>query len=169
MTLAPAQGSNTLLKCDSLEKLDVRLDQGADGGPSRRGELTGRDRRQDRARATQRSTQSQWEANRIRQDDPVEGVRYGRGKASTLPCRPGAPTLLPCGSDARIIADEGIASKAGRSEWQVAVDALIQHMRNGQVAEGFIAAIDRCGAMLAAHAPPADPPDELPDRIFVLS
>src|SRR5262245_9014222 len=70
---------------------------------------------------------------------------------------------------ARIVADEGIASKVGRSEWQDAVDALIQHMRNGQIAEGFIAAIDRCGAVLAAHAPPADPPDELPDRIFVLS
>jgi len=70
---------------------------------------------------------------------------------------------------ARIIADEGVASKVSQSEWQDAIAALIRHMRNGQVAEGFIAAIDRCGAVLAAHAPPADPLDELPDRIFVLS
>ena len=70
---------------------------------------------------------------------------------------------------ARIVADEGVASKVGQSEWQDAVDALIRHMRDGQIADGFIAAIERCGTVLAAHAPPVDPPDELPDRIFVLS
>lgn len=70
---------------------------------------------------------------------------------------------------ARIVADQGIASKVGQSEWQDAVDALTQHMRDGRMAQGFVAAIERCGAVLAAHAPPADPPDNLPDRIFVLS
>jgi putative membrane protein len=70
---------------------------------------------------------------------------------------------------ARIVADQGIASKVGQAEWQEAVDALTRHMRDGRIAQGFVAAIDRCGAVLAAHAPPADPPDELPDRIFVLS
>jgi len=42
-------------------------------------------------------------------------------------------------------------------------------MRAGEIGRGFIAAIERCGDVLAEHAPPADPPDELPDRIFVLS
>jgi putative membrane protein len=70
---------------------------------------------------------------------------------------------------ARIVADQGIASKVGQAEWQEAVDALTRHMRDGRMAQGFVAAIDRCGTVLAAHAPPADPPDELPDRIFVLS
>jgi putative membrane protein len=70
---------------------------------------------------------------------------------------------------ARIVADQGIASKVGQAEWQEAVDALTRHMRDGRIAQGFVAAIDRCGTVLAAHAPPADPPDELPDRIFVLS
>jgi putative membrane protein len=70
---------------------------------------------------------------------------------------------------ARIVADEGVASKVGQSEWQAAVDELIRHMRDGQIAEGFIAAVECCGTVLAAHAPPVDPPDELPDRIFVLS
>jgi putative membrane protein len=46
---------------------------------------------------------------------------------------------------------------------------LTAHMRAGEIGRGFIAAIERCGDVLAAHAPPADPPDELPDRIFVLS
>jgi putative membrane protein len=70
---------------------------------------------------------------------------------------------------ARIVADQGIAAKVPQSAWQGAVDALTAHMRAGEIGRGFIAAIDRCGDVLAAHAPPADPPDELPDRIFVLS
>jgi putative membrane protein len=70
---------------------------------------------------------------------------------------------------ARIVADQGIASKVGQSAWQEAIDALTQRMREGQIAAGFIAAIERCGAVLAAHAPPDGKPDDLPDRIFVLS
>ena len=70
---------------------------------------------------------------------------------------------------ARIVADRGIATKVVQSEWQDAIDALTGHMRDGRIAAGFIAAIERCGAVLAAHAPPDGAPDELPDRIFVLS
>ena len=70
---------------------------------------------------------------------------------------------------ARIVADQGIAAKVPQSAWQGAVDALTAHMRAGEIGRGFIAAIERCGDVLAEHAPPADPPDELPDRIFVLS
>ena len=70
---------------------------------------------------------------------------------------------------ARVIADQGIAEKTKRADWQAAVDALTQHIREGRIADGFVAAIERCGAVLATHAPPADPPDRLPDRIFVLS
>jgi putative membrane protein len=70
---------------------------------------------------------------------------------------------------ARIVADQGIAAKVPQSAWQGAVDALTAHMRAGEVGRGFITAIERCGDVLAANAPPTDPPDELPDRIFVLS
>jgi putative membrane protein len=69
----------------------------------------------------------------------------------------------------RIVADQGIASKVKQSDWQEAVDTLTMHMREGLIATGFVAAIERCGAVLAAHAPPDGMPDELPDRIFVLS
>ena len=69
---------------------------------------------------------------------------------------------------ARIIADEGIASKVTQAEWQGAVDALTGHMASGQIAHGFIAAIERCGTVLATHAPPDGAPDHLPDRIYVL-
>jgi putative membrane protein len=69
---------------------------------------------------------------------------------------------------ARIVADQGIASKVAQSEWQRAIDALIQQMREGHITAGFIAAIEHCGAVLAKYAPPDGTPDDLPDRIFIL-
>lgn len=69
---------------------------------------------------------------------------------------------------ARIIADDAIAQKVPNSEWQAAIDALTGHMRDGRIAQGFIAAIERCGAVLAAHAPPDGAPNELPDRLYVM-
>ena len=69
---------------------------------------------------------------------------------------------------ARILADEGIAQKVAGSEWQGAIDALVSHMREGRTAAGFIAAIECCGAVLAAHAPPDGSTNELPDRLYVM-
>jgi putative membrane protein len=69
---------------------------------------------------------------------------------------------------ARIIADDGIAEKVHASEWQAAIDALVGHMRDGRIAEGFSAAIERCGAVLAAHAPSDGSANELPDRLYVV-
>jgi len=69
---------------------------------------------------------------------------------------------------ARIIADDAIAQKVPNAEWQAAIDALIGQMRDGRIAQGFIAAIERCGAVLAAHAPPDGAPNELPDRLYVM-
>lgn len=70
---------------------------------------------------------------------------------------------------ARIVADEGIAAQVAQSEWQGAVDALIAHMRDGRIAEGFIAAIERCGTVLTTHFPSAEANRaELPDRIYVI-
>jgi len=69
---------------------------------------------------------------------------------------------------ARIIADEGIAQKVHNAEWQAAIDALTAHMRDGHIAAGFIAAIERCGTVLAAHAPPDGSVNTLPDRLYVM-
>jgi len=70
---------------------------------------------------------------------------------------------------ARIIADQGIAGRVPQSEWQNAVDALIAHTRDGRISDGFIAAIDACGKVLAAHFPRTGPSrDELPDRIYLV-
>ena len=70
---------------------------------------------------------------------------------------------------ARIIADEGIASRVPQSEWQGAVDTLTGHMHDGRIAEGFISAIDQCSRALAAHFPRTEASrDELPDRIYLI-
>ncbi len=70
---------------------------------------------------------------------------------------------------ARIIADDEIAARVPQSAWQGAVDALIAHMRDGRIADGFIAAIDSCGEELARHFPrAAGSRKELPDRIYVI-
>jgi putative membrane protein len=70
---------------------------------------------------------------------------------------------------ARIVADDGIAARVSQSEWQTAVDALIEHVRDGRIADGFVAAIERCGSTLARHFPRTETTrDELPDRIYLI-
>jgi putative membrane protein len=69
---------------------------------------------------------------------------------------------------ARIVADEGIAAKVQHADWQDAVDVLTAHMRDGRITEGLIAAVERCGAVLATRAPPDGSPNELPDRLYVM-
>jgi putative membrane protein len=68
----------------------------------------------------------------------------------------------------RIIADEGIAAKVSNREWQLAVDTLTAHLRDGHIAQGFIAAVAQCGAVLATHVPPTEADNELADRIYVM-
>jgi putative membrane protein len=70
---------------------------------------------------------------------------------------------------ARIIADDGIAARVPQSHWQTAVDALIVHVRDGRIADGFVTAIERCGKELAEHFPRDDGSrDQLPDRIHII-
>jgi putative membrane protein len=67
---------------------------------------------------------------------------------------------------ARVIADVGIAQKVKGTEWETAIDILISHIREDRIATGFVTAIERCGAVLAAHAPADGPANELPDRLY---
>ena len=70
---------------------------------------------------------------------------------------------------ARIIADQGIATRVPQAQWQGAVDALIAHTKDGHIADGFIAAIDLCGKVLEQHFPRSEySRHELPDRIYVI-
>ena len=70
---------------------------------------------------------------------------------------------------ARIVADEAIDSRVKQAEWRGVVDSLVGHLREDRLADGYIAAIERCGALLAVHFPrAADDVDELPDRLFLV-
>jgi putative membrane protein len=70
---------------------------------------------------------------------------------------------------ARIIVGTEIAARVPQGRWQAAVDALIAHMRNGLIADGFIAAIEMCGQESAKYFPPsAADRNELPDRIYLI-
>ncbi len=65
-----------------------------------------------------------------------------------------------------IIADAGINDRVTTAVWDDAVGALVAAIKAGQPGDGFVAAIERCSAVLAAHFPPgALKRDELPDRL----
>jgi putative membrane protein len=68
---------------------------------------------------------------------------------------------------AEVIADEGINAKVPQQVWDEAVAALIAGIAKGRAADGFVAAIERCGAVLAKHFPPgALNRNELPDKLI---
>ena len=70
---------------------------------------------------------------------------------------------------ARIIVGTEIAARVPQGRWQAAVDALLAHMRNGLIADGFIAAIEMCEQELAKHFPAsAADRNEFPDRIYLI-
>jgi putative membrane protein len=68
---------------------------------------------------------------------------------------------------AEIVADAGINEKVTPQVWDDAIKALVTEIKAGRPADGFVAAIERCGAVLAAHFPPgALKRDELPDKLL---
>lgn len=69
---------------------------------------------------------------------------------------------------ARIVADDGIAAKVDQAVWQNAIDALLGEVKQGRIADGFVIAVEKCGAVLAEHFPRAGAQDDLPDRIYVI-
>lgn len=65
-----------------------------------------------------------------------------------------------------VVADAGINDKVSPDIWDGAVQALVSAVKDGRPADGFVAAIERCGAVLAEHFPPgALKRDELPDKL----
>ena len=70
---------------------------------------------------------------------------------------------------AQIVADEAIASKVSAETWGEAMAAMLVHIKDGRVADGMIAAVEKVGAVLAEHFPRAeDDQNELPDRLIEL-
>jgi putative membrane protein len=65
-----------------------------------------------------------------------------------------------------VVADAGINDKVSADVWDAAVQALISAVKDGRPGDGFVAAIERCGAVLAEHFPPGDlKRDELPNKL----
>lgn len=68
---------------------------------------------------------------------------------------------------AEIIADAGINEKAPPAIWDEAIAALVTAIKDDRPTDGFILAIERCGAALAHHFPPgALNRNELPDKLL---
>ena len=66
-----------------------------------------------------------------------------------------------------VVADEGIYAKASPKVWDEAVAALVDGLRNGRAADGFVRAIELAGVVLAEHFPPrVDNPNELSDHLI---
>lgn len=66
-----------------------------------------------------------------------------------------------------IIADRGIHEKVGKQRWQEIVDDFTRSVRSGRVADGFVAAINACGTVMAENYPRAEGDvNELSDRLI---
>lgn len=70
---------------------------------------------------------------------------------------------------AEIIADWGIDAKVPPGTWQTIIDTFTADLSNDEPVEGFVRAIEACGAHLAEHFPPGTADhNELPNHLIVL-
>jgi len=68
---------------------------------------------------------------------------------------------------AEIVADEAIATKVDPEVWGEAMSAMLSYVREGRIAEGMCAAVEKVGAIVAPHFPRADDDiNEIPDRLI---
>ncbi len=68
---------------------------------------------------------------------------------------------------AEIVADEAIARQVAPEIWGEAMAAMLAQLREGRIAAGLVAAVERVGVVLARHFPRAeDDRNELPDRLI---
>jgi putative membrane protein len=66
-----------------------------------------------------------------------------------------------------LLADQGINERVDPGSWDHIVEEFLRRVRQGRIAEGFLAAVDSCGAALEKHFPrPADDTDELPNHLI---
>jgi len=68
---------------------------------------------------------------------------------------------------AEIVADAAIAGLVAPEVWGEAMAAMIAELKQGRIADGMTAAVDRVGAVLAEHFPRHENDvNELPDRLI---
>ncbi len=65
-----------------------------------------------------------------------------------------------------ILADKGINDQVEEGYWNNIIGHFVLQIRKGKIADGFIAAIESCGAVLARHFPQtSDDINELPNHL----
>jgi putative membrane protein len=70
---------------------------------------------------------------------------------------------------AEIVADAGINDKVTQKVWEDAVTAMVTAIADGRPGDGFVAAVEQCGAVLAQHFPPGTiNRNELPNKLVVI-
>ena len=70
---------------------------------------------------------------------------------------------------AEIVADEAITKVTTPETWGEAMAALLVEVKQGRVADGMVAAIERVGAVLAEHFPRSSTDtNEIPDKLIEL-
>lgn len=68
---------------------------------------------------------------------------------------------------AEVLADGSIAGKVDAEVWADALEAMLSHVREGDIAGGMAKAVAQVGTVLAQHFPPeAGDTNELPDRLI---
>lgn len=66
-----------------------------------------------------------------------------------------------------VIADEGIHARLTAGAWEHVVADFVREVKAGRVAQGFLRAVDDCGAILVAHFPQARRDfNELPNHLI---
>ena len=104
----------------------------------------------------------------------LSGGPEGHALAPTAPNTPSPPAhrtgVLIFASVAEryaeIVADSGINVRVTPDAWTNAVTAMVAAIKAGRTGDGFVAAVELCGAELAQYFPPGElNPNELPDRV----
>ena len=67
-----------------------------------------------------------------------------------------------------IIADRGISKVVGDEVFETIVTEFTQKVKAGQTLDGFLQAIEACGALLIEHVPATSQKNELPNRIILI-
>jgi putative membrane protein len=66
-----------------------------------------------------------------------------------------------------LVAHDKIHKAVGEGPWKASVAAVVEGMKTGKPADGFVKAIETCGAALAQHFPPnGAPKNRLPNTVL---
>jgi putative membrane protein len=70
---------------------------------------------------------------------------------------------------AEIVADAGINAKVPPTFWNAVIFEMLDAIKADRPGDGFVAAVERCGVILAQHFPPgAINRDELPNKVVIM-